>query len=490
MISKDASSCPLLSQAARTALRHQMIAQGDRILVGVSGGPDSVALLHLLLLLKPRFSLAIGVVHLNHTLRQAESDRDADFVAALTRKQDLPYYACRADVRKYRQDHRLSLEEAARRVRYAFFSRIAAEKGYGAIALGHNSDDNAELVLMHLLRGSGPLGLSGIPAVRRLSGSRLKIVRPLIESTRADIMAFLQARRIPWVLDSTNADPRFIRNRIRLELLPFIKRSFNPAVAQNLNRLADLIRDEDQYLEQVIAPFFDRAVTARASGRLTLSVPVLNQLHPAARRRVLRMAIRECRGTLRRITFPHINAVIRLMESRSPEKSLDLPDRIRIRRSHEALHIRRENRPLREIPSLTGGRPASAAPGYRLTPPQTVRLETTGAVLKVIPLPSGPPPDFQDAGHNTAFFDMDKLQFPLIARLPRPGDRFTPLGMSGRQKLTRFFSNRKIPRAERDTCPVLVSGDKIIWVAGHRIDDSVKVTPATVNVLKAELLLA
>ncbi|OQY04678.1 MAG: tRNA lysidine(34) synthetase TilS [Desulfobacteraceae bacterium 4572_123] len=455
VLPKDYSNSPLVRKAVRTAENHGMLAHGDHVLAGVSGGPDSVALLHLLLLLAPKFSLEIGIAHVNHCLRQAESDRDANFVSFLAAKLDLPYHECRVDVSKYRKKHKLSLEEAARRVRYTFFNKIAMENRYGSIALGHNCDDNAELVLMNILRGSGSLGISGIPALRWRNDPRLKIIRPLISSGRAEIIAFLEKYNLEYVLDSSNSDTRFLRNRIRHRLLPLLRESYNSAAVKNINRLSLLANSEEQWLEEMTAPLFCDAVMDANTDCITLSIQAILKAHVAARRRIIRKAVLTCRGSLRRIGFSHIEAILDLLKNKATEKTIDLPDRIRVRRRHSTLVITREKRPLREI-----------------SPRQNV------------------PDNMKSAGPDTAFLDMDKFSFPIIVRPPRPGDRFTPLGMKGSQKLKKYFINHKTPRYERTRCPLLVSHDKIIWVPGHRIDESVKVTKTTQKVAKAQLLLA
>ena len=489
VLPKDYSNSPLVRKAVRTAENHGMLAHGDHVLAGVSGGPDSVALLHLLLLLAPKFSLEIGIAHVNHCLRQAESDRDANFVSFLATKLDLPYHECRVDVSKYRKKHKLSLEEAARRVRYTFFNKIAMENRYGSIALGHNCDDNAELVLMNILRGSGSLGISGIPALRWRNDPRLKIIRPLISSGRAEIIAFLEKYNLEYVLDSSNSDTRFLRNRIRHRLLPLLRESYNSAAVKNINRLSLLANSEEQWLEEMTAPLFCDAVMDANTDCITLSIQAILKAHVAARRRIIRKAVLTCRGSLRRIGFSHIEAILDLLKNKATEKTIDLPDRIRVRRRHSTLVITREKRPLREISPRQNVDPAPDF-CYTVTTPRTVYLKELKAYIKIFRVAPESPDNMKSAGPDTAFLDMDKFSFPIIVRPPRPGDRFTPLGMKGSQKLKKYFINHKTPRYERTRCPLLVSHDKIIWVPGHRIDESVKVTKTTQKVAKAQLLLA
>lgn len=489
ILPKDYRNSSLVREAARTAAEHGMLTHGDHVLAGVSGGPDSIALLYVLLLLAPRFSLRIGIAHVNHCLRQMESDRDAKFVSSLATQLNLPYYGTRADVRKYHEQHRLSIEEAGRRVRYAFFNTTALENRYDSIALGHNCDDNAELVLMNILRGSGPLGISGIPALRYQNNSGPKIIRPLIASSRPEIIVFLKKHNLKYVLDSTNSDTRFFRNRIRHRLLPLLQESYNCATVKNINRLSLLAKSEEQWLQEIITPLFNNAVMKASTGGITLSIKALSKSHVAAQRRIIRKAVLACRGDLRRIGFSHIEAILGLLQSKAPEKALDLPDRIRVRRCHGTLVITREKGPLREI---TPQHDLNSAPAFRytLTKFQTIYLKELRIFLKFSPVTLENPADIKKTDPGTAFLDMDSFSFPITVRPPQPGDRFTPLGMKGRQKLKKYFINQKTPRYERTRCPLLISRDKIIWVIGHRIDESVKITPATRNIVKAQLLLA
>jgi tRNA(Ile)-lysidine synthase len=466
-----------------------MLVYGDYVLAGVSGGPDSVALLHILLLLAPIFSLRIGIAHVNHCLRQAESDRDATFVSDLATRLNLPCHKCRIDVHQYREQNRLSIEEAARRVRYTFFNQMARENGYTRIALGHNCDDNAELVLMNILRGSGLLGTSGIPPLRRQADPDPTIIRPLIASSRADIIVFLKKFSLKYVIDSSNSDTRFLRNRIRHNLLPLLQNDYNPAAVKNLNQLSRLARSEEPWIEKMVTPLFNDSVMDVNPDCITLSIKTLSNAHVAARRRIIRRAIFTCRGNLRRIGFSHIQAILELIHGKTPGKTLDLPGRIRIRRGPETLMITREKGPLRKISPWHA---VDSAPDffYTVTAPGTVYLKELNRFLKLTTVALEHLHDIKIKDPDTAFLDMDMFSFPIIVRPPLPGDRFTPLGIKGSQKLKKYFIDHKIPRYERATCPLLVSRDKIIWVPGHRIDASVKVTPATRNVGKAELFLA
>jgi len=474
----------LLRIVEQTVTTYGMLKAEDSVLVGVSGGPDSVALFHLLLTFVPRFSLRLGVAHLNHCLRQNDSDKDAEFVASLAGRFGIPFYTLKADVRSYQLENRLSLEEAARRVRHTFLNKEAEKNRFNKIALGHHFDDNAELVLMNLFRGSGPLGISGIPPVR--DG---KIIRPLIESNRSEIIAFLDQNGIKYLSDASNRDTRFLRNRIRHDLIPLLKTSYNPKISQSLNRLASIIRSEEEWIENVIHPLFEKASINIQDDQIALSVSSLNQIHVAAKRRIIRKAISTIKGDLRRIGLTHIDSAIDLLESGPAYGNVDLPDRIRIRRKGEVLLLSREKNTLRNA-DAPSGRTEMFAFEYRIEKPESLFIKEIGARITFTEMGIKNLPDLCGSGQHTGFFDRDELSFPMVLRNFRQGDRFTPLGMTGTQKIKKFFIDKKVPRKERIRCPILLCREKIIWVAGYRIDESVKVKPTTKNVLHVELSLA
>lgn len=467
-----------------TLRTHGMLQTGDAVLIGVSGGPDSVALVHILLALAPAHCLRFAIAHLNHCLRQDESDRDEAFVRALAEKLELPIHVEREDVRCYQKRRRLSLEEAAREVRYRFYRAVAARYGYDKIALGHHSDDNAELILMCLLRGSGPLGLSGMQPVRDDT-----IVRPLIHLRRSQIMQYVAAKKLDYIEDSSNRDSQFLRNKIRNRLIPELKAEYNPKLILALNRLAAILDAEQQMIENLIQPIFENATAFENQDDLGLSIAQLHQQPLAVQRQLIRKAILRVKGNLQQIAFHHIEAVLRLAQKGSRGRMLDLPDRIRIHRDDDMLLVSKEKQNLRNRP---GAPFLTALPAYeyRLCEPGLIRIQEAALQICFTQTPKDAASDGRQAGQRIVFFDLDKIQFPLVIRNFRPGDRFSPLGLSGTQKLKKFFIDHKIGRAERLRCPIVLSRDKIIWVAGYRLDDSVKITRQTRRVIKAELLLA
>ena len=476
----------ILRKVERTIDTHRMVQVGDTLLVAVSGGADSVALVHILLALVPKFSFQVAIAHLNHCLRDDESERDEVFVASLAEQLELPLHVERQDVRRYQKSRHLSLEEAARQLRYRFYHAVAAKFGYEKIALGHHSDDNAELILMYLLRGSGPLGLSGIPPVRDD-----KIIRPLIDIKRTEIMDYIVVKGLDYVEDSSNRDSQHLRNKVRNRLIPELKAEYNPKLIDSLNRLASIIDAEERWTESLIQPIFEKVIVFEEQGRIGLDISELNQQTLAVRRRLIRKAVLKVKGNLRRMGFAHVEAVVKLAQKGPALGVLDLPDRIRISRQNDVLIMIREAQDLRH---LANGPRLSLTPDYeyRLAKPGQISIKEAALKIRFSEISAGHPSDWHPSGHGTGavYFDMDKIHFPLVIRNFRPGDRFTPLGMTGRQKLKKFFIDHKVSRFERTKCPILLCRNEIIWVVGHRLDNAVKIGSQTRRVLKAELSLA
>ncbi|MDX2448047.1 MAG: tRNA lysidine(34) synthetase TilS [Desulfobacterales bacterium] len=479
---------PLIQSVEKTLLEYSMLQSKDKVLVAVSGGPDSVALLHVLLALQKKLDILIGVAHLDHGLRPSAAARDAAFVSSLCKETGLPSHVTTADIQGLHQQQKGSLEALGRTARYNFFSRIARKFGYNKIALGHHADDNAELVLMNLFRGSGPLGLSGIPPVRNN-----RYIRPLIEQPRESIMNYLHDNQVAFVLDATNNDLRFLRNRIRHELLPELIHRYNPNLVNTLNRTAAIFRAEEDWLNQ----YSDQIIQTLTDGDATpfrMPIPKLLENHVAIQRRAMRAAIGHVKGNLKSITLQHIDAVLRLCREGSPGQFMCLPDRLTIQKQSEN-HVSISRRPSPPT-SRERSHPVEVAPLYTVPVPhpdegtQMVMIKELGKTLVLGSMPVESISSQTLAGQHTAFFDMDKLTFPMLLRNTLPGDRFMPLGMQGTQKVKDFFINNKIPREIRRETPVLVNRDAIIWIVGHRIDERAKISQQTRNVLKIELLLA
>ncbi|MEH0018580.1 MAG: tRNA lysidine(34) synthetase TilS [Desulfobacter sp.] len=328
---------------------HGMAGAGDRILAGISGGPDSMALIRVLMELRERLGITLGLAHLNHNLRGDASDRDEAFVRSFARENGLELAVESLDVRGLARRHKLSQEEAGRNARYAFFNRVADSRGYTRIALGHHWDDHVEQVLMSLVRGTGPKGLCGISPVREN-----RIIRPLIQTSKADILEYLNQKEQAFVTDASNQDPAFLRNRVRHKLIPLLEEAFNPEIRTGLDRLSQILSIEDDFMSDQADAAFDkvRAIPPQrpAPGAgVALSAPGLSELHPALAGRVLRKGILQVKQDLRRITHSHIRDILTLAAGKNSGKSLDFPGQIRVYKKGGLIYIKKEEIPLRKL---------------------------------------------------------------------------------------------------------------------------------------------
>ena len=458
-----------IKKVFNTIESYKMIKESDSVLVGVSGGPDSIALLHILKMYSLQLSFSMGIAHLNHCLRE-DSQRDENFVFQISKEYKFPCFIEKRDVKKYQQKYGFSLEEAARNVRYNFLNSIALENGYNKIALGHHCDDNAELVLMNLLRGSAYTGLSGIPPVR----DNL-IIRPLIQISRNEILEYISINGLDFVTDETNFDRRFARNKVRYELIPYLK-NYNPQITPALNRLSHILSRENQWIEKIVNDIFQKCLIYKDQNEIHLSIHGIKENNIAARRRLFRKAIKKIKTNLRRISLAHIDAVDELLISGSKNKSLNLPDNVSVI-FHEKLVKFIKNKKIHSK--------ANNNLEYIINGPGLTKIKDCGFSLKLSIVEKCC--DFHK-DHNIEFFDLKKITFPLILRNHKPGDRFTPLGMNGSQKIKKFFINNKIPNEIKKKTLVLLCQDKIIWLLGHRIDNSVRIDKYTKKIFKAEMI--
>lgn len=473
----------VLETVATTINRNKMISEGDRLLIAVSGGPDSVALLHIMVKLAARYETELAIAHLNHGLRESEADRDEAFVRSLAEQYELPIFAEKRDVAAYRKKHRLCLEEAARNVRYAFFDDVSFRHGYHKLATGHQSDDNAEVFLMNLIRGAGPSGLSGIAPVRENF-----VIRPLIYVSRQQVLEYISENQLSYVVDSTNTSTDHLRNRVRHCLVPTLKTEYNPRICNAITRCADIIRFENEWMDQQTASFFQKALIRSSEKAIVLDIVIVNQHSKALIRRIYRKAIEKVRGNLRRIRNDHIQSIIQLCQSGQEHGMLDLPGNVIVHRCRSHVSIQTTDT---AISDAQEDRTASVPLfSYSVIRYESIYLKEIDRIMSFSILKPGGIPAFAEYDNNTAFFDMDKIQLPLVIRSVIPGDRFRPLGMKGTQKLKSFFINQKVPHHRRRHIPLLVCQGHILWVAGYRIDDRFKLTSSTKNAIKVELLLA
>lgn len=438
--------------------RYDMLIRGDHVLVAVSGGADSTALLHLLYSLRAELDIRLAVAHLNHGLRGPASDNDARFVKILAAEMALPYHY--KEIR-LEPSSRGSLEEQGRQARYAFFQKVMAQHNCTKIALAHHMDDNAEAVLMHLLRGSGIRGLAGIPPVR--DG---KIIRPLIDSSRAEIMSFLERHNIPHVEDASNQDLRFERNRIRHHLLPLLRDRYNTNVVATLHRTAGLCWQEEQWLQHHLGPLLGKTVSVSDQGVMTIDVQRLAAQPMAVQRRLVREGLRQWHGDLKRIRINHIDKTIDLVKPQAVGKRLCLPHQIGVTRTpNELCFAYRTGRGFSSPRATINYYYEIAFPTEQAI---VVEIPETGHRFRFSYVPFCLRETQKAASTDTIYLDRNQLTFPLTLRNFRPGDRILLSGIQGHQKIKKMFNTLKIPAAQRHSVPLLLSGGCIVWVVGIR----------------------
>lgn len=448
-----------------TINKFRLLEKGDSVIVAVSGGPDSSALLFALNGLKEDYILKLYIAHFDHMFRGAEeAKKDHEYVSALSRKFKLPLISGRSNVPKYAKETGLSPEEAAREKRYEFLLGAAKEKYAKKIALGHTLDDQAETVLMRLIRGSGSGGLRGIPPMRPVDGAF--IVRPLIEVWRKEIEGYLKGMKIRPRQDATNLMRKFLRNRVRHELMPLLKK-YNPNIKEALARSAQNFSYDYEVLSDVIDKACGRCAKIKGDS-VTVNLRQLKGARAGIRRGVLRRAIEISKGSLRGIDYSHIEEIEDLIKAE--KGAIDLPGKTRVVRRKDALVFGRTKaetalpKVWRQI-SVPG---ATFIPELKLT--FDARFTRPGVMF-------GKP-------KTVEFIDFEKIKEPIYIRTWEKGDRFRPLGMAKEKKLQDFFVDQKVPRGNRGRVPLLVSGKDIIWVCGLRLSDAVKITGVTKRVLR------
>lgn len=417
-----------------------LFAPGERVLVALSGGCDSVALLGLLLDLAPYFSLEILAAHLDHAIRP-ESTQDADFVRRLCRDLGVCLTVARREVPAEARRRKRGLEETAREIRRDFLLQTMARHNCTAVALGHHREDQVETFLHRLLRGAGPTGLA---AMRMRSGP---FVRPLLPFSRRDLCRYLEERGRPWVEDASNRDPAFTRNRIRHQLLPRL-RSFNPRVEEHLARLAGRLALEEDYWRQETAKALAALAEEKEEGIL-LPLPGLAALHPALRARVLRGALERVRGDLTAIDSGHIAQMEALLAGDRPQVETHLPGAW-VGRRYQTLWLRRSA-------------PAGPEP-FAVQVPGPGRFLLPGGGCLAVTLADRP----KGEESWSVEFDAGQVSFPLTVRTALPGDRMRPAGMVGRKKLKDLFVDAKLSREVRRRLPLVAAGEEVLWIPGVR----------------------
>jgi tRNA(Ile)-lysidine synthase len=447
--------------------------KGERVIVGVSGGMDSMVLLHVLNVYLQEFDLSIVVAHVNHGLRPDESEREAELVQKTSERLGLPFEYGKFDVKGFQHAAGLSLQDASRRVRFRFFNTLFQKYHAQKIALGQNANDQVETVLLRLLRGSGLKGLKGMLPIR--NG---RVIRPLLEVWRNEIESFAMKKGIPFVIDSSNLGKKYLRNRLRLDLIPLIEKEYQPNFQAVIRRMATILREEDDYLDRSAEEAY-RKIVHEENETLSFGFSEYQSLHKAVQRRILHKALDKIYSgeMLEEGEGREIGVIYRKLQGSPLSFLMELPYGIFIEKRYDKI-------------SIGKGRVKAVSPfEVELISPGRTLIEGIGReVLIEVTFSRDIRSGSRNEPCNVAFLDYNKLQFPLRMRNFRPGDWFQPMGMMGTQKLKKYFIDHKIPRYERLKIPLLISGEMIVWIIGYRISEEVKVTEKTEKVLRIEVV--
>jgi len=442
-----------------------MVSSGDKVIAGVSGGPDSICLLHILNRLRKEMGLSLHITHINHGIRKREGKKEEEFVRSIAERMALPITIEHLNVVAYAKRKRLTIEEAGRNMRYRAFESLATRLGASKVALGHTASDQVETVLMHLLRGSGSQGLSGIPPVRSLG--RTVIIRPLIEVNREEILDYLKKNNLSFCVDSSNRRTEYFRNKVRLRLLPILRKNYNKDIDDALLRLSEILKEENAYWEKIVERAFSK-VASFYSGKILVDFKKLLRYNVVIQRRVLYRLF----GGL--VSLRQIEAIRSLATGSSQGKRIYLGKRLGVRKEGNFLIFSSlPSQKLKEFvyPVRVPGKNEISELGLSVN----TRIVNSNYVLR------------KEA--NFAYFDVDRIGLNgLILRNRREGDRFRPFGLKGTKKLSDFFIDNKVPRHLRERIPLLVEGEDILWVVGLRRAEKARITQDTKRILEVQVL--
>jgi len=454
----------MLSAVRKTIKKYEMLTPGARVVLGVSGGADSVGLLHALSEMG-EYELDIIVAHLNHGIRGDEAERDRDFTEKMAGRMGLKFESGLADAPGYRKKRGLTLEESARALRYKFFDEVREKYKADKIATAHTLNDQAETVLMRLIRGSGLTGLSGIPPVTEDS-----VIRPLIETSRGEIEEYLESKGIEWIEDTTNELRTFFRNRIRLDLIPELTK-YNPQIIETLARTSDILRVQDDFIKREGQKRFKRIFETKGS-ELKGDLKKYKRLHAAMRLTVLRLALDNINEGLKNVSSVHLVSADEFLLSDTTSGEAEFPGGVVIAKGYDSFLVTTKAGLDREFSYSI---PSSGKWTFEEFEVEIKKVKTDTVI---------------ENNEEIAFLDPDSVQFPIEVRSFKEGDRFVPLGMKGQKKVKKYFIDSKVPRFLRKRVPIFISGNRIMWLGGMRMDERFRMKKKGGDALKFTLKIS
>jgi tRNA(Ile)-lysidine synthase len=467
----------MFNTVRKTVAIHHLLDRGEHVLAAVSGGSDSVALLRVLKILQNEYGLNITVAHLNHGLRGEEADNEEEFVRLLSRKMNVNFFTKKLDIRELKNNAGRSLEEVAREERYRFLYQMAKEHGAVKIATGHHRDDQAETFLINLLRGSGLEGLKGIAPIR--DGW---LIRPLLYVGRDEILEFLKNEGLPYMRDSSNSDSSFLRNRIRNQLIPELNKRYNPQLTAGLARTAEIIRVEDDYMQDVVRRLIILWKIAVDDREVVIPLAEFSEQHEAIQARIVKFLLEEMTPFKKGISYRHIESVMDVCRKSDIRfRRLNLPFGILVEKQPSTLVIGKKSEIETHDADLDSRKGLFE---IKVEIPGIIHLNERNIKVEFIDRPT----ISEIKNHpETAFIDYGRIEEPLFLRSIRPGDKIDFLGLGGTKKLKKYFIDKKISHRLRTSIPLLADSRSVVWIAGERISQRVSVTGNTKKVLKVEL---
>lgn len=458
----------MIEKVLKTIKENKLILDSDNIIVGVSGGPDSMALLSVLYELKDNLNFNLYVAHINHGTREGESDIDEEYVRDYCNKLNIKFYSKNVNLKKYSKENKLSEEEAGRVIRYEFFRSIIKKLGKGKIAVAHNKNDQAETFILRLLRGSGIDGLKGMTYLNN------DIIRPLLDITRDEIEKYLSENDIEFRIDKTNLLPIYTRNKVRLELIPYLIKNFNKNIIDTLSRTSKLMKIDSDYLNLEASKYFEDILISYKGDKIALCSSKFNSLHLSMKTRILRLGFEKLNGSVKNLEEKHIRSIIKLVSDGKTGKSINITNNIRVYNEYDKFIFMINNNKKQEEFS------------YILNIDDTTNIKELNILVKTRIIDSS-----SKILQNKPFikyFDYDKIIGGIYLRNKRNGDKFVPKGMKGSKKLKDFFIDEKVPREQRDKIPIIHDDKNIIWIVGYRISELYKIDVNTKKVIEIKVL--
>lgn len=443
-----------------------LIARAQRIILAVSGGLDSVTMLALFFEIKDELGIELAVLHLNHGLRGEESDDDQAFVKELAEQYKLPFFSKTVDTLTFKKKNKLSLEDAARKLRYKFFEETLSNVDADSLATAHTADDQAETVIDHFLRGSGMLGLAGMKTRRDC------YIRPMLCFFRIELETYSSQKKLVYREDSSNRDLNFKRNRIRYELIPYLKKNFNSNIGATLNRSANIFRDTENHLKAVAKEACKSLVSLQKKSEIYLEIEGFLDYNIQIRNYILFACFELLRIDRDKLDYGKLYKINKLIEKRDIGKKFPIDTTFHLWVDREVVVI--SEREIRQLKKIEVNLKLKKSTRYQDCQFNWSLVETETDIVF-------------DTNKNIEYFDYDKIGTKLSIRSTYPGDYFIPLNLNGKKKISDFFTDNKVPLRDRRNVAILESGDQVVWVCGHQIDDRFKVNSKTKKILKMEM---